>query len=152
MIPDLAAPAPLWFWLVAAALILAVEVATGTGWLLWAAASAATVGLLALARPMSFAFELGLFGVLTMASALLARRYLPASMTDPGPDINDNLARVVGRRARTTAAFDGGRGRVEIDGKEWPAELEDGGTLEAGLEIEVTAVDGVKLKVRPLSP
>ena len=39
----------LWFWMGLAAALLAVEVLTGSGWLLWAAAAAAAVGLLGLA-------------------------------------------------------------------------------------------------------
>jgi membrane protein implicated in regulation of membrane protease activity len=35
---------PFWVWLAVAAIFLAVEVATGTGWLLWPAASALLVG------------------------------------------------------------------------------------------------------------
>ncbi len=40
---------PLWSWMIVAGVLLAAEVATGSGWLLWPAASAALVGLLTLA-------------------------------------------------------------------------------------------------------
>jgi membrane protein implicated in regulation of membrane protease activity len=40
------------------------------------------------------------------------------------------------------SAFQGGDGRVLIDGKEWAAELDGGETLAAGAEVEVTGLSG----------
>jgi membrane protein implicated in regulation of membrane protease activity len=149
MIPELASPAPLWLWLVIAAGLLAVEVATGTGWLLWATGAAAVVGLASLALRMSFAVELIVFAVLTIAGALLAKRFFPR-LGAAEPDINDNVARIVGRRGDAASAFRGGAGRVRIDGKEWAAELQGRKTLTAGSPVEVTGVEGARLTVRAL--
>ena len=40
---------PVWSWLTVAAILLAAEVATGTGWLLWPSASAAITAVIAYA-------------------------------------------------------------------------------------------------------
>jgi hypothetical protein len=140
---------PVWIWIAIGAALLAVEVATGSGWLLWPAAAAAIV-----AAAVAFAgldlFQAALvFALLTIALALLARRYLPKSLLrHPSVDINDNVARLVGHQGRVVAAFQGRRGRVFIDGKEWAAELDGGEALEAGAQVEVTGVDGSHLMVR----
>lgn len=44
---ELYAAHPFWAWMALAAVLLGVEMATGSGWLLWPAASAAAVALLA---------------------------------------------------------------------------------------------------------
>src|SRR5262249_51181492 len=67
---------PFWIWLAVAAVFLAVEVATGTGWLLWPAASAMLVGLLTVVAQPGLPIELGLFAALTIATTYLARRFL----------------------------------------------------------------------------
>lgn len=149
---DLLASDPFWLWLVVGAVVLAVEVATGTGWLLWAAVAAGAVSILALTTKTGFPVELAVFAGLTIVLALAARRFLPRSFTEHGPDINDNIGRVVGRKGLAVSAFTAGAGRVAIDGKEWAAELEGEGDLAPGDSVEVVAVDGSKLRVKELYP
>lgn len=84
---------PMWVWLAVGALLLAAEVATGSGYLLWPAASAVVVGLFTLTGlDLGLPGELALFAVLTLVSTFLARRYLPPKRLQPGPDINDRAA------------------------------------------------------------
>ncbi|MBI1200025.1 MAG: NfeD family protein [Phenylobacterium sp.] len=139
---------PFWVWAALAAGLLAVEVVTGSGWLLWAAASAAVTGVVAALFGPPLAVALLVYAVLTIASTLLARRYLPSNVPAHAGDINDNIARLVGHHGSAAQAFVRGAGRVFIDGKEWAAELDDGEALEAGAEIQVTGVEGARLKVR----
>ena len=139
---------PFWVWIAFAAAILAIEVATGSGWLLWPAAAAAVVAVLAEFTPISAPLALVVFALLTIVSTLLARRYLPRSVTAHGHDINDQVNRLVGHHGVAVAAFAGRAGRVFIDGKEWAAELDEGDALEAGSRVEVVAVAGARLRVR----
>jgi membrane protein implicated in regulation of membrane protease activity len=144
---DLYVAHPFWIWMAIGAVILAAEVSTGTGWLLWPAACAAIVAVLSLALGGNFTVELAMFAVLTIASTLLARRYLPKNASGDGPDINDNIGRLVGHSGHAVAAFENGRGRVFIDGKEWAAEA-DGVPPAADQAIEVIAADGATLRVK----
>lgn len=150
--PDLAAlyaSHPVWIWIALGAALLAVEVATGSGWLLWPSASAGITALLVAFAGLDLAQAALVFALLTISLALLARRYLPKSLTrHSGHDINDNIARLVGHQGRVVAAFQGRSGRVFIDGKEWAAELDEGEALEAGARVEVTGVAGAHLRVR----
>ena len=123
--------------------------ATGSGWLLWPSASAGAVAVLVCFAGLGLPQAVLAFAVLTIASTVLARRYLPHRLLHhPGEDINDNVARLVGCQGRVVGAFHGRAGRVFIDGKEWAAELDDGDQLEAGSRVEVTGVAGARLKVR----
>jgi membrane protein implicated in regulation of membrane protease activity len=139
---------PFWVWLALGAGLLALEVATGSGWLLWPAASAALTGVAVAFTPLDFPGAVLLFAALTIASTLTARRYLPRSLFSHRHDINDNVGRLLGHHGKAVAAFQGGAGRVFIDGKEWAAELDDGESLEAGARVEVVGVHGARLRVR----
>jgi len=139
---------PFWVWAGLAAALLAVEVASGSGWLLWASASAAVTGVVAALLNPSWPTAILVFAVLTMVSTLAARRYLPRSVSEPGGDINDNVGRLVGHHGSAVQAFKDRAGRVFIDGKEWAAELDEDEALEAGAHVEVVGVQGARLKVR----
>lgn len=138
---------PFWVWLALAAIFLAIEVGTGTGWLLWPAASSAVVGLLALALPMNLPVEIALFAILTIATTYLARRFLRPVLEGDAPDLNDPLLRLIGRDGEVLSTFEAGMGRVFVDGKEWQARLEGGPPLP-GQRIQVVGVDGATLTVR----
>ncbi|WP_374573041.1 NfeD family protein [Phenylobacterium sp.] len=152
MFLDFYAQHAFWVWIGLGAAILAAEVALGSGWLLWPAASAAVVAVLVALTPLSGEFALLVFAVLTIATTLLARRYFPRAAIAGAGDINDNVGRLVGQRGEAVQTFERGHGRIAIDGKEWPAELTDGEALAAGAAVEVVGVTaGTRLQVRPSS-
>jgi membrane protein implicated in regulation of membrane protease activity len=148
LLTDLYATHPLWVWLGLAAALLAAEVATGSGWLLWPAASAGVVALLAGFAGLEAAPALAVFAALTIVTTFLARRFLPHTLLQRGHDINDNVARLVGHQGRAVDAFQHRHGRVFIDGKEWAAELAEDGEVAAGAPVEVVGVQGARLRVR----
>ena len=132
---------PMWEWLAVAAVLLAIEVATGSGWLLPAAASAAAVGVLTLVLPLGFPGEAILFAVLAVASTFLSRRFLKSRHeADTDEDVNDQRLRLVGRSGEAVQDFVDGRGRVFVDGSEWSAEAEPSAALAAGARVEVTGL------------
>ena len=137
-----------WFWAGLAAALLAAEVATGSGWLLWPAASAGVVAVIEGFWSMPLTVAVPLFAVLVIVSTLTARRYFPRRFAGHGHDINDNISRVLGHEGRVAAPFVQGVGRVFIDGKEWAAELDEGEGLAAGSRVEVVGVTGAHLRVR----
>jgi membrane protein implicated in regulation of membrane protease activity len=138
---------PFWVWLAAAAIFLAIEVATGTGWLLWPAAAGFLVGLLTLVVAPGLPIELGLFAVLTIATTYAARRFLRPVLDASNPDLNDPALRLVGRDGEALAGFEHGKGRVFVDGKEWAAVAPEGEPA-AGQKVQVVSVEGAVLTVR----
>ncbi len=138
-----------WVWIAIAAAILALEVAAGSGWLLWPSASAAVMAFVSLFT-RSAALEIGLFAALTIVTTLTARRFWPRDVRGAS-DINDNVARLIGHRGRVAMAFVGGAGRVMVDGKEWAADSEGGAPLELESIVEVVGLSvGTRLLVRPV--
>ena len=139
---------PFWVWLAIGALFLAVEIVTGSGWMLWPAGSAALVAVAAAFLSLSGAAEIAVFAVCTIVTTYVGRRYLRRGGAE-GPDVNDPLTRLIGHRGEACAPFDGTDGRVFIDGKEWSAELDGQGPVGAGTKVEVVSVlGGARLKVR----
>lgn len=147
---DLYAEHPLWVWLAIGGILLAVEVATGSGWLLWPAACAAVVALVTLTGiDIGFKGEVALFSVLTIAATILAKKFTPSFAKADGRDINDRSGELVGLTGETVSAFSGGSGRVLVSGAEWAAELDGAETALAGVKVKVVSVlDGAKLKVK----
>lgn len=139
---------PFWFWAGLAVALLAIEAATGSGWLLWPAASAGVVALVALVLDPGWAGQAALFAGLTLVTTFGARRFFPRGGAAAPGDINDTGSRLLGQSARSVAAFHHGEGRIALDGKEWAAELEGGGALAAEAEVEVTGIRGAILQVR----
>ena len=145
---DLHAAQPYWIWLAVGVVLLAVEAAFSTEWLLWPAVSAGVVAVVtALGLPLGFWGELLLFGVLTVAATLLSRKLIQRVNPSDSPDINARDSRLIGQRAQVTQGFVDGRGRVFVSGAEWPAEI-DGAAPLAGESVIVEGLDGPRLKVR----
>jgi membrane protein implicated in regulation of membrane protease activity len=137
---------PFALWLAIGAVLLAVEVGTGSGWLLWPAASAAVMGLLGLAWHFDMNMQLVIFAILTIVTTLAGRQFFPRALV--GADINDTSSRLAGLDGVAAGDFHGGRGRVFVDGKEWAAELQGAGPLATGMKVVVVGVKGSCLTVR----
>jgi len=148
MLVNLYADHPFWVWMAFGAVLLAIEAATGSGWLLWAAASAGVVALVTLTGLTQAPIDITLFAVLTLATTLASRK-LTRQLTGEGTDINDQTARMIGKVGRAASPFVEGHGRAFVDGSEWVADLEEGGDLAQGTRVVVTGVAGPRLKVKP---
>ena len=145
---DLHAAQPFWIWLALGVILLAVEAAFSTEWLLWPAVSAGMVAVVtALGLPLSFVGEVALFAVLTVAKTLMSLRLIQRVNPSDSPDINARDNRLVGQRAQVVQPFVDGRGRVFVSGAEWVAEIDGAGPL-IGESVIVDRVDGSKLRVR----
>lgn len=139
---------PFWCWLAVGVVLLAIEAAFATEWLLWPAVSAGVVAVLAaLGVRLGLPADLIIFAVLTVVSTLASRRLIKRVNPQDAPDINSREIRLVGQTARVVEAFVDGRGRVFVSGAEWPADIDDAAPL-AGDSVVVEAVSGARLKVR----
>jgi membrane protein implicated in regulation of membrane protease activity len=140
---------PFALWMAVGAVLLAVEVATGSGWLLWPSGSAVLTAVLVLATPLDTTTQMVIFAGLTIVITLAGRRMFPHATVLGGGDINDTRARLTGADGVAAGDFAAGKGRVFVDGKEWAAELEGGAALSSGAKVLVTKVSGARLTVRP---
>jgi membrane protein implicated in regulation of membrane protease activity len=137
---------PFALWIAIGGVLLVVEVATGSGWLLWPAGSAAVMAAVVLAIPLEPPLQAVIFALLTIVTTLAGRRFFPRR--PHGQDINDTRTRLAGLAGVAVGDFQAGRGRVFVDGKEWAAELDGAGALAAGMKVVVVTVHGARLTVR----
>lgn len=149
-IQNLYATQPFWLWLVIGVVLLGIEAAASTEWLLWPAVSAGVVALISAVFPtLGLGVEAGVFATLTVIATLASRALIKRVNPADEPDINDRDLRLVGERARVVEAFVDGRGRVFVSGAEWPAEIEGAAPL-AGESVVVESVSGPRLRVRAI--
>ena len=160
---------PFWIWMGAGAIFVALELATGSGKLIWPALAAAALAVIDLTGArLGIDVELALFLVFSIVAVALAfwvdrRRARPPSEAAPvqrpaakpaeSPSADPaRTARLIGRIGRTTGAFANGVGRVWLDGTEWSAELEGGEEqLPSEAPVRVLGVSGgVRLRVEGL--
>ncbi|HKT53621.1 MAG TPA: NfeD family protein [Caulobacteraceae bacterium] len=134
---------PFWIWLAVAAIFLALEVPTASGYLLWPAGASGIVALISLVRPIAPPFDVITVAGLTIVLTIVGRRFFPRKSQDQGLDISDRRGRLKGRVGKTVSAFEAGQGRVFVDGAEWSAELAPGqAPPEPGARVEVVEVQG----------
>lgn len=148
---SLHATQPYWIWLGVGLVLLAIESAFSTEWLLWPAVSAGVVAVLtAIGLRYGFAVEIIVFGLLTAVLTLLSKRLITRVNPTDMPDINDRNARLIGQQAQVITPFLDGRGRVFISGSEWAAELEGDASPAVGSRVVVEMIEGARLRVRAL--
>lgn len=138
-----------WRWLALAAILFAVEMATGTAYLIWlSAAAAVTAALVALPGETTFAVELAAFGVFSIASTVFGRKFFkPVAIASDQPEINDPLQRHLGARVVAVGDFSGGEGRVSLGDTQWTAQTLDGTSPKNGVGLKVIRVHGTTLQV-----
>lgn len=138
-------------WWILALLLIAAEMILPGYFLLWIGIAAGLMGILTLAWPgLGMLGQAIAFGVLAVASCAIYWRFIRphAEQRDDQPLLNRRGARLVGRRFTLVEPIVHGRGRIPVGDGWWRAEGPD---LPAGAEVEVVAVEGATLQVRPRS-
>jgi membrane protein implicated in regulation of membrane protease activity len=136
------------WWLLTLVLIGAELVAPGF-FLLWIGIAAAAMGLiLTFLPPLSLLGEATLFAVLALISCLVYWRFVRRVQSEPSeqPLLNRRAEQHIGRRYVLDTAIVNGQGKARVGDSMW---LVAGPDLPAGTTVEVEAVDGTTLQVRP---
>lgn len=140
-----------WHWLVLAAVLLGVEVFAPGAVFLWLGISAAAVGAVMIAAPMSWEFQIGLWGILSVASIIgwhFYRRRNPVLRSDE-PVLNRRGAAYVGRRFTLDVPIVNGFGKIKVDDTTWKIACDR--DLPAGSSVLVTMAENTVLRVEPAS-
>ncbi|MBN3215918.1 NfeD family protein [Pectobacterium polaris] len=138
-----------WFWLSLGGLLLAAEMLGASGYSLWSGLSAVLVGLLTWVMPMSWPWQGTVFAILTIVTALLWWYWLrKRTLSRPQSMLNQRGQQLVGLRATLTDPVINGFGRVNIGDSSWRVKSEQ--DLPVGTQVEVIAIDGITLHVRPI--
>jgi inner membrane protein len=135
-----------WFWLIAAGLLLFMELILPGVFLIWLACAAATVGIVSYFFDLSWQVEAALFAGFAMVYVYLAAPWyskvkLPNS---DQPNLNQRIYSYVGKSYTLSEAIIDGQGKLNIEGARWDI---IGPDLPAGSHVKVISVEGMKLRV-----
>ncbi len=145
---------PFWYWWILTLGLLALEVMTGTTYLLWPAAAAVITGFSAL-FPFSNSWQLQILlftittGILMMIAAPRLKPWLASARHDHEL-LNERGTRKIGRKVSVNSDFSNGNGHVRLDDTLWLAESETGEDYPAETKLEITRVEGAKLYVKAI--
>ncbi len=139
-----------WIWVLAALVLLGIEMATPGGFVaIFFCIGALVAGLLAAAGVAeSLWSQMVLFSIFSVGSLVLLRhplrRWFEPAMPAHAVDRLDGERGVV-----LEAVAPGGVGRVEVRGSSWGARTAAAASLKTGERCIVERVDGLTLWVRP---
>jgi membrane protein implicated in regulation of membrane protease activity len=137
-----------WYWWALAAVLMVFEMLLPGVIFMFLAIGAAASGLLLLiASDISLEWQLGVFAVVSAASALVLRPILRRLQSGSGEsNINARGQALVGRTFVLDQPILGGRGRAKLGDGSW---IVTGPDMVAGAKVRVAAVEGTELRIEP---
>lgn len=134
-----------WNWLFLAVALFGLEAIVPGVHFVWFGVAAVLVGILGLATGFAWQWQLVAFGLLSIATVFVARRFARADASpSDAPDLNVRGAQYIGRLVIVEEPIRGGRGKVRIGDTLWQAE---GADAPAGTRVKVTGVRNTVLVV-----
>ncbi len=134
-----------WLWFALAVILLLLESIVPGVHFIWFGLSAAIVGIIALAIPIAWEWQLIAFALVALATVFwVKQKSREESSKSDVPDLNVRGAQYIGRIVSIEDAIVNGRGKVRIGDTVWIAEGEDD---PKGTRVKVTGVDGTVLVV-----
>jgi membrane protein implicated in regulation of membrane protease activity len=144
---------PAWHWWALGAVLLGLEIASTTQYLLWPGISALAIGTLKFFDPdLDGLFAVFLFAVFSVALTVAWKRSPMGQVqrtTHEG--LNDRSAQYAGRQVIALDDFVGERGSVRVDDTRWSALAVDGSEPKKGDALLVSGADGTVLKVKAVT-
>lgn len=139
-----------YLWWIVALVLIAIEVIMPGYFMLWIGIGAAVTGVLVFIVPgMSMLVQAIVFAMLAFASCAAYWYWLRPALQrkEPGDErLNRRAEQLIGNRYVLIEAIVNGRGKARVGDGQW---MVSGPDLPAGSTVEVVAVEGTTLKVRP---
>ncbi len=135
-----------WYWLVAAVVMIVIEMLLPAAYFLWMGISAFIVGLLLYVVPdLHLLIQVIIFGVLSVVTLVLYKKHQRANPTvNDEPNLNRRGEQYVGRTFTLDEAIVNGVGKVKVDDSTWKVR---GSDMPVGMKVRVMSVDGTVFNV-----
>ena len=133
------------YWLIAAVILVILEMFVGTFYLLVIAAALASVGLTEWLFATGIEFNLGLLGVLCLGGIFLARRYQKRRASD---HVQVNLPLDINQAVKIEQHLHDNVYQVHYRGTVWQAQLQDTQDIDIGQTAYISARQGNVLFIR----
>ena len=135
-------------WMMLGIVLLGVELATGTTYILWVAAAAILLAVVTFILPISWTTQFIIFFILSVILLVLGHIYVRPKFKGGEPaDLNDRARTMVGEPVKAVADFEFGKGRVSHGDTQWAAALISGKEAKAGDQLRIVSVKGATLQV-----
>ena len=134
-----------WFWLSLGLLLGVAEMVAPGFFLMWLGLAALIVGGLDYFLPITVAYQVAMFAILSVLTVFAGKRFLkdnPIETEDA--KLNDRGARLTGEIVTVVEAIINGHGRVKVGDSTWSARGVD---AAIGSRLRVTGADGTVLLV-----
>ena len=136
-----------WTWMILAAVLFVLEVLSPGIFLMWFGLASAVTGVLAFAFDIGWQWQLVWFCLLSLASVLIALKYLRRHpLESERPLLNERAVQHIGQCYDLVDPIVNGRGSLKIGDSIWRVE---GPELPQGTRVRVLGCDGTLLKVAP---
>ena len=133
------------YWLIAAVILVVLEMFVGTFYLLVIAAALASVGLTEWLFATGMEFNLALLGVLCLGGIFLARRYQKRRASD---HVQINLPLDINQAVKIEQHLHDNVYQVHYRGTVWQAQLQDTQNINIGQTAYISARQGNVLFIR----
>ncbi len=135
-----------WYWLIAAIVMIILEMLIPAAYFLWMGISAFIVGLLLFMFPaMPLLVQITIFGALSVITLLLFKRYQRLNIsTKDEPDLNRRGQKYIGRIVTLEEGIINGMGKIKVDDTFWKVKGDD---LPAGTKVRILNMDGSMFNV-----
>ena len=136
-----------WHWLIAASVMIIIEMVVPAAYFLWMGISAFVVGLSIYMVPeMPVLIQVIIFGVLSVLCLVLYRRYKKSNPNvNDQPNLNKRGQQYVGRSFTLEEAIVNGVGKIKVDDSTWRVKGPD---MSVGMNVCVISVEGTIFNVR----
>lgn len=138
-----------WHWLIAAVVLIVLEVFAPGAFFLWLGVSAAVVGLILSVFPgMGWEIQFLIFAVISVVSIAAWRIRLQKHPTQSEDDsLNVRTKEYIGRTFPLSEPIENGFGQIHVDDSFWQVRGPD---CSIEKKVKVVSVDGMVLNVEPL--
>lgn len=137
-----------WLWFALAVVLFVLESIVPGVHFVWFGLSALIVGVIGLATPLAWEWQLIAFALIAMAAVFWVRQKSREESAHPDvADLNVRGAQYIGRIVTIEDAIVNGRGKVRVGDTVWVAKGEDS---PKGANVKVTGADGTVLIVSPM--
>ena len=135
-----------WHWGIIAAVLIILEMFAPGAFLVWLGIAAAVNSILLVFFPeLSWQAQFVVFAVVSVVSIVAFRYWRDKNpeVTDQ-PSLNRRGEQYIGRTFTLAEPIVNGQGKLQVDDSSWKIE---GGDCDTGIQVRVTGVDGVVLRV-----
>jgi membrane protein implicated in regulation of membrane protease activity len=138
-----------YYWLIAAIVLVIVEICTaGFGALCFAMGAAFSAIVSGIGGNLTW--QIAVFVVVSLLTFIFLRPVVMRFLDKKSKDVKTNAEAIIGRKGIVSERIDASQhtGRVAIDGDDWKAVSEDGSVIDKGADVEIIKLDSIIVTVK----